>query len=303
MTDVHLRDGGLSAVVSSTFGAIWSFEAERDGRTTPLLRPTSPGAANVATASGCFPLLPFGNRVRGNGFRYDGLNYVLEANTEWDRHYLHGEGWLADWRVEDASSRHVALAFDRGPAAGTPYVYGARQTVTLGEGRMTLGLSVTNRGASALPFGLGWHPFFPMTPATTLHAAASLYWGEDAQWLPTDLRTLPEELDFNAPRRPPRRWVNNGFEGWDGCAEIVWPERQASLAIAASGIFRRYFIFVSDTTFDPSYRQDFFCFEPMSHSAGAHHLADGGGLRRLEPGETLSGEVKLTPNLSRRSSR
>lgn len=296
MNHTQLRDGDLSATISSAFGAIWAFEmSDGAGGSVPLLRPTASDAAAVATAAGCFPLVPFGNRVRGNRFVYEGRRYELAANTDWDRHYLHGEGWTSDWSEIERSSNHLVQAFEHAPTEGSPYAYEARQTIRLSGGRMTLELSVTNRGDVALPFGLGWHPFFPMTPETTLRAKATAYWKEDGQWLPTELCPLPSELDFNGDRRPPRHWVNNGFEGWDGCARLVWPERGVALDIAASDAFGRYFVFVSDTSFDPTFKQDFFCFEPMSHAADAHHHPDGGGLRRLAPGETLSGSVRLTP--------
>ena len=295
MNYVHLRDGDLRATVSSEFGAIWAFEMTVGSEQVPLLRPSASDAAAVATAAGCFPLLPFANRVRGNSFVYEGRQYDLEANTDWDRHYLHGEGWTSDWRLIEVSPNHLVQAFEHGPAKGTPYVYEARQAISLRDGCMTLTLSVTNRGDVALPFGLGWHPFFPLTPKTTLRAAATSYWQEDEQWLPTELCPLSSELDFNTNRHPPRHWVNNGFEGWDGQAEIVWPERGVALDIEATDIFRRYFVFVSDTNFDPTFKQDFFCFEPMSHAADAHHSVGGGGLRHLAPGEWLSGSTTLRP--------
>jgi aldose 1-epimerase len=134
-----------------------------------------------------------------------------------------------------------------------------------------------------------------MNRRTTLCAAASDYWLEDKKWLPTERQPLPAELDFNRPQGLPTHWVNNGFEGWDGKAKITWPDHGLSLQIASSDIFQRYFIFVSDTKFDPGYKQDFFCFEPMSHSADGHHQKDLAGLRILEPGQSLSGWVSLRP--------
>ena len=60
---------------------------------------------------------------------------------------------------------------------------------------------------------------------------------------------------------------------------------------------RRYFLFISDPKFDPGYKYEFFAFEPMSHGANAHNLSDGGGLRRLAPGESLMGGIRLTAEL------
>ena len=61
--------------MSTEFGAIWSLEAERGGSRIPLLRRPAANAPSVATAAGC-SLIPFGNRVRGNHFRYNGRDSI-----------------------------------------------------------------------------------------------------------------------------------------------------------------------------------------------------------------------------------
>jgi aldose 1-epimerase len=154
-----------------------------------------------------------------------------------------------------------------------------------------------NRGATALPFGLGWHPYFPLTASTMLRAPASALWLEGADWLPTERGPIPADLDFTSARELPRRWVNHGFEGWNGACEIAWPDRRARLKLEADGLFERYFLFVSDSKFEVGYKYEYFAFEPMSHSANAHNLPDGGGLRRLAPGASLSGSIRLTAEL------
>lgn len=282
-------------MVSPRYGAILSLELDTEQGRAALLHPAQQDPSDVAPRTGGFPLLPFGNRIRGNQFRFEGQDYRLDPNVAWDRHVLHGDGWLADWQIEEVGANKVVLSFGQRQCPSTPYIYDAQQVVTLAEGCMHLDMSVTNRGAETLPFGIGWHPFFPSSARMTLQASTESYWGEDEDFLPTRRMDLPEELDFQTPRPLPSRWINNDFEGWDGRARIDWPERGLAIRIEADALFRHVFLFRPDTDFDPTYRNDFFCFEPMSHRADGHSAADGGGLRPLTTGETLSGRISLCP--------
>ncbi len=177
----------------------------------------------------------------------------------------------------------------------TPYVYSARQTFSLTDNELTISLAVKNAGEKALPFGLGWHPYFPMTPKTTLFAPAKKFWTEVEGWLPGEATAIPDDLDFNAPSPLPHRWINNGFEDWSGEAIIDWPERKTQLHMTADPLFRHAFVFVSDTVFDPQFQRDYFCFEPMSHLANGHNMSDLGGLEILQPGQVLAGSIRLRP--------
>lgn len=295
MTVVDLTNGGLAARVSTKGGIVLGFWWEQDGDRIPLLR-EAPNEVATALASGCYPLVPFGNRVRDNRFTFNGRDYRFEPNTDWDKHYLHGEGWQGDWIVEKSDAGLLDLSFVHVGSTATPYSYAATQRFVLQDGGFELTLSVTNKGLEPLPFGLGWHPYFPMTPETTLLAPARKYWTEVEGWLPGEVTEIPEDVDFSAPRGLPHRWVNNGFEGWSGAAQIVWPERGTQLSLRADPIFRHAFVFVSDTSFDPAFKRDYFCFEPMSHLANGHNLPDLGDLKVLQPGETLAGSIRLVPS-------
>jgi aldose 1-epimerase len=293
MTIISLRDGLLETSLSTSGGSVLGLWWRNGGQRVALLREAAETAAGPQ--SSCFPLLPFGNRVKDNRFTFEGRTITLLANTEGDRHYLHGDGWLSDWAITQQTDSTVDLAFSHaGPA--TPYVYDATQSFRLSQGVFSLSMTVTNRGDDALPFGLGWHPFFPMTPETTLKAPAERLWSEDEDWLPGEVGDIPEDLDFRMPRRLPRRWVNNGFENWNGVAEILWPERNTGLVLTADPLIRHAFLFVSDRSFDPTFEGDVFCFEPMSHLANGHNLQGQGDLRVLQPGESLSASLSMTPH-------
>lgn len=293
MTVIDLRNGDLLLRVSTRGGLILGFWWRIEGAEVPLLR-AAPSDDADALSSGCYPLVPFGNRVKDNRFSFEGRAYVLTANTEWDPHYLHGEGWTAEWSVAKQSESELELTFAH-EGGHTPYRYRAGQSFRLNDGALEMGLSVTNLGDAALPFGLGWHPYFPMTPETTLFAPARKFWTEVEGWLPGAATDIPDDLNFSLPSGLPHRWVNNGFEDWSGEALISWPERQAALHLTADPLFKHAFVFVSDTAFDPGFKRDYFCFEPMSHLANGHNLPDLGDLNVLKPGEGLSSAIRLRP--------
>lgn len=293
MSVIDLKSGPLSLRISTEGGIILGFWKDIEAGRVPLLRPAKSRDAD-ALGSSCYPLVPFGNRVKGNSFEIDGRAYALTPNTEWDPHYLHGEGWQAEWSVGKRTPTSVEMGFTC-QSKSTPYRYRAAQTFTLEDDRLTLSLSVENTGERPLPFGLGWHPYFPLTPKTTLLAPAQHFWTEVEGWLPGERTMIPADLDFNEPAPLPERWVNNGYEGWSGEATIVWPERHTQLRLTADPMFRHAFVFVSDTAFDPSFERDYFCFEPMSHLANGHNLPDLGDLKVLAPGEKLAGSVALEP--------
>lgn len=272
-----LQNGALRLEVSERGGVIEGFWHNA----TPLLRPGK--HSGVAVESSCFPLVPFGNRVSGNGFEWQGQSYCLEPNVAWDRHYLHGDGWLNDWQCDARSDASLNLLY-RQPTG--VYRYLAEQQFHLTASALTVTLTVTNEGEETLPFGLGWHPYFPLTETTRLQASASGYWLEREQWLAGEFQdVLPDTLDFNLANALPRQWVNNGFAGWNG--EAIIRQQGYRLRMKTEPPAPCYFVFVSDPAFDKGYAFDFFCIEPMSHAPDDHHRSEGGNLAALKPGTSL----------------
>ena len=294
MRTFTISSGALSARISPAGGVILDCFFED----SPLLRPYAADDSGPPDPlkAGNFPMLPFGNRVEENTFEYDGSEYHLSPNTDWDPHYLHGDGWLSPWRAAANTDESLTLRLGHDDDPNAPYIYHAEQIISVGARSLRLRLSVTNRGERAMPFGLGHHLFFPLTPRTTLAARAESFWSEKHDYLPDERLPIPAELNFESPAKLPERWINNGFEGWNGIAEIRWPEHRLAAKIRAAQPFDVYFLFRSDTDFDSSFSGDFFCFEPMTHLANAHRLpASAGrtGLARLEPGQSLSTEVEI----------
>ena len=98
MSVIELNHGELSLRVSTAAGIVLGLWWNRGGDRVPLLRPAPTEDADGLVA-GCYALVPFGNRVKGNRFSFQGQDYAFTANTGWDPHYLHGEGWTSEWSV------------------------------------------------------------------------------------------------------------------------------------------------------------------------------------------------------------
>ncbi|MBB6468014.1 aldose 1-epimerase [Aminobacter lissarensis] len=280
---VELENDCLSLRLSTTGGAVVDGRT-RDGRR--FLRRHDDGAFEVLR-SACFPLFPIGNRVEGNGFELAGKSYRFKPNTA-EPNYIHGDGWLAKWNVADASATRVRLVFEQPRPVNSPYIYRAVQTITLDGATVTLALSVTNLGNETLPFGIGFHPYFPRTEATRFMAPAAAWWTEREGYLPGVRTPIPDSADFKTPRRLPRRRLNNCFEGWSGQARIVWPEVKLAADIAADPVFSRYMLYA------PEDDASFFCLEPMSHTPNALALAGPDALHLLASDETLAGAFSIT---------
>lgn len=289
MTVYTLENPHLRLLISSHGGCIEGFFLRRAAGDFPLLRI---GKNNrQAIQSSCFPFVPFASRVRGNEFVHAGMCYRLQANTPWDPHYLHGDGWLNEWQLRRADHREVQLAYEH---RGEYYHYDALQTFSLHDHGLKLTLAVTHRGDTPLPYGLGWHPYFTMNEKTRLYAPADGYWVEQEQWLAGEhCKELPAALNFNQASPIPAHWVNNGFSGWNGQATIEWPDAACQLLLSTEPAAPCYFLFVADAQFDPEYQSDYFCFEPMSHGPDDHHRPSAGQLKILADGETLQLSMQL----------
>jgi aldose 1-epimerase len=241
-------------------------------------------------------MVPFCNRVEGNRFSFEGEEYQLERNTDWDPLYLHGEGWISTWRVMEQTGSSITMGLSHSSEKGAPYGYDAVQNLSVDKGVLSITVTLTNRLDRPLPFGTGHHLFFPKTPGMTLQAKAEGYWTEKESFLPDRRTAVAGEMDFSSPSGIPGHWINNGFDNWDGRAEILWPERNLGVRISGDGYFRDYFVFHSDKDFEPDFKDDYFCFEPMTHTANGHNRPpDYGGLVSLKKDESLRTELRIQP--------
>lgn len=272
----ELHAGALRLAVRPDLGGSIAGLWHRD---TPILRSTAPAALEGARQSGCFPLVPYSNRLGYRRFRWKGEDHTTLPNFGDSPHSLHGVGWTRPWSVVSHGPNDIVLALAHAGDGHWPFAFEARQHFALTPESLVAQIAITNTAAVTQPVGLGWHPYFPKRGRSRLHIDCSDRWDTDPAQLPVRKVAQPgidadvAHLDFD-----------NHFEGWKGPARIR--DEKCSLQLRSSLPY-----LVVYTPRD----KDYFCVEPVSHVGNAIHMADplSHGLRALEPGETFEASLTL----------
>ena len=242
----------------------------------PVLRSVEPEQLGRARQGGCYPLVPYSNRIALGRFNWQGSPYQLAPNFEGSPHPLHGVGYLSAWTVEPATGpagpAELVLTLKHRADAHWPFDFSARQLLQLSPTSLRAELSITNTAGAPAPVGLGWHPYFPKRTRSRLHVECSGRWELDALKLPTQLVPQPgvdadlAHLDYD-----------HGFEGWSGPARI----RDERFALTLRSSLQRLVIYTPR-------EQDFFAVEPVSHVTNAINqpAPSALGLVTLQPGQS-----------------
>ena len=265
-----------------------------------VLRPTPHDAraeGNVR-AFACYPLVPYSNRIANARLAFDGREHALARNFGDSPHSIHGVGWQRAWAVVSSSDSDVQLALDHDAlgdaAASWPWPFRVLQTFALERSArgatLSARLAIENAGPHAFPFGLGWHPFFPKPPGTTLAFAATHVWKSDPTQIPVARVAVPDAWRFDPPRPLGDVELDHVFEPSTGAATIRWPARALAVAIDADRALDRRVVFVPPG-------RDYLAFEPATHMTDAFNRAEHGergtGTRLLPPGASFSCTMRL----------
>ena len=280
MRSFELHAGALRLALRPDLGGCIAGFWYRD---TPILRSTEPSALTASRPSGCYPLVPYSNRLAYRRFRWKGHDYTTQpnfgTNGNESPHSLHGVGWLRAWEIESSSAQEVVLRYVHRADADWPFAFEARQYFTLTPNSLSVQMVFANTADVAQPVGLGWHPYFPKRSRSRLHIELSHRWDSDATQLPVRKVAQPG-IDSDVSHLA----FDNCFEGWHGPARIR--DEKFSLQLSSS---LPYLV-----VFTPQ-EKDYFCVEPVSHVSNAIHMADPAahGLRTVAAGETTEAAMRL----------
>jgi aldose 1-epimerase len=293
---VKLKAGPLSvALAPEVGGSVAHFRFMRDREAIDLMRPLGDADRRARNPIGAamFPMVPFANRIADNAFRFEGRTHRFTSNNPPERFHVHGTGWHSPWTVVDAGAEHAVVELVR-ERPDEPYSYRATQAFALSPEALTVTTTIENRGAVAMPFGFGQHPWFEREEDVELRFKAGAFWIEGWDNTASERIATPPELAFTEWRRLPRARRNNCYGAWDGRAEIRWPSRKIGLRIDAEPVFRHLMLYA-----DPGRRD--FCLEPQTNSVCAFNLmadepADSDlGVIILAPGQSAAGVMTFTP--------
>ncbi|MDJ1007480.1 MAG: aldose 1-epimerase [Paracoccaceae bacterium] len=270
-------------------GAVLGLWADIGSGPVPVLRDAAGPQAGVFDV-GMNLLAPFSNRLSGGGFAFDvpgGSEFhPVAPNLDAEPCPIHGDAFLKPWEVIEAGRAHCRLALKDGSIG--PFCYEASVDYALAPDGLSCALTLVNTGP-VLPFGGGFHPWFPRRSGTELAFTAARVWMEDERHLPTDLISLTDApaFDFSQSRPLPRGWINNAFEAWSQRATIRQPDLGLEVTVTAEAPLTTAIVY------SPSGAADFFCFEPVSHAVDAHNRPGHPGLRALGTGEALTFSMRI----------
>jgi galactose mutarotase-like enzyme len=107
---LQLSRGDDSLILAPEFGGSivgWT------RRGTQMFRRASPEAVMLGrpNAMGCFPQVPFCNRIAWRRFNWAGQTYELAANFGDRPHAIHGVGWQRPRRIQETLSHSTGCGF------------------------------------------------------------------------------------------------------------------------------------------------------------------------------------------------
>lgn len=279
---------------------IWSLtlSAERGGailsgtcHNVPVFEPARPVFHSEGDnfAVGCFPLVPFSNRIADGKFQFGERTYELTANHPHIALPIHGNGWEKSWTVT-AQSRHLCeLTLDYKTEPGSwPFDYKAVQKFDLQGDRLIVHLSLENTDQKAAPAGIGLHPFFANGDSARIRFDAQTFWDCGLDLIPTKPVAVSGTNDFREIRHLDVTRLDNCYGGWDGRAVIDWENTDLKLEMRADSIFSHLVVYIQP-------ENPFFCLEPVSHVNNAMNKDSEQAMTILQPGQKLSGKVEFSP--------
>jgi len=261
----------------------------------PILRSTPGDELHSVRASGCYPLVPFSNRIAQVKLVWNGTSHPLVRNFNDEPHAIHGVGWQRPWTVLDQSDNTALLSYEHRPDSHWPFAFDVSQAFALQGHSLQVSLSITNQSAQVAPVGLGWHPYFVKRPGSHLRFAATGVWEMGEDKLPTVRRAAPGlDSDCQALR------IDNCFDGWDGQAHLT----DTLLHTRIEANLQHLVVYTHADL-------DMVAIEPVSHVNNALHLsshsasqrrgvdqADPLGLRVALPGESFGVQMTISTQRS-----
>ncbi|MES2492428.1 MAG: aldose 1-epimerase [Pseudomonadota bacterium] len=281
MTDrVVLRAGQLEVhLLPQVGGSIARFDFTDGTQRQPLMRGID--LDNVGPLDvGCFPLVPFANRIRCGAFEFQGRTIRLAPNMLPDPSPLHGQGWLHPWQLTDRKSASAELRYVHA-ADEWPWQYEACQRFALDDAGLSIVLECLNLADEPMPCALGLHPYHDCDSVTVLDANVATVWTVDAAVLPLEQQPATGRYDLRE-RHICGQALDNGFGGWNGVADIRWAKGSKGLRLSAA-----------DAAFFQVYSPEsggYFAAEPVQNANAALNAPEqewaGLGIGVLDPGET-----------------
>ncbi|WP_084103821.1 aldose 1-epimerase family protein [Demequina sp. NBRC 110056] len=159
---------------------------------------------DIAPAFHGMVLAPWPNRLRDGQYTFAGKDLQVPVSEPALGTALHGLVSWMDWNVTSHTEDTVTLALALPASPGYPFRLDLEVTYALGDEGLTITTVARNDGDEALPYGLGFHPWFspgdaPLDACSLQLDAQSIVTVDD-RLLPTGASPVSGEFDLRAAR-------------------------------------------------------------------------------------------------------
>ena len=253
-----------------------------------ILRPA--GARAIAAhdpfGMASFPLVPYSNRIGNGRFEWGGKEFAVARNFAPEPNSIHGVGFERPWQIAARAADSVTLTLNHRPGASWPFAFEAQQRISLGEDSLAIEMRAVNLAEQPVPLAFGHHPYFPRAGAS-LRFRAQGVWLVGNDGLPSLLVKPFDKFDYSTAMPVTRGDIDHCFAGWDGKAEILWPDRHLAVEISASDSLPCAVVYIAGEL-------DLFCFEPVPHindalnRRGREHV-----MPVIAPGESFTAGIRF----------
>jgi aldose 1-epimerase len=272
-----------------------------------------PESLEDRTTSIGFPILMPPNRIKNGRFTFNDREYILDINERGRENHIHGFVHNKSWKVKDVGANiggawieTVILSTDEADITRQfPHDFELSMKYLLRDGALDITSRCANKGEDAMPFGIGFHPYFkvPLSESSSksmcsLKVPANKVW-ELEECIPTgrliDLNGAPKDLREGASLEGMLLddvYTDLEPKGDGSTCLYIDEGAKVGLRFTADAQFLHWVVY-SGKTLD----SDFICFEPytwVTNAPNLHMSPRITGFRVLEPGEEFIGEMKLS---------
>ena len=257
--------------------------------------------------SGIPILYPFGGRLDGNTFRWDGKTYTVTDAPTYNGNILHGFVIIQPWRVVEQSQIRVVGEFqasiDKPELLDQwPTDFAIRVAYEVNGSSLTCDVTLWNPSDSPSPWGFTTHGYYRVPlggsdPGNCIVTIPANKTWELIDMLPTG-KTIPVAPDNDLRGGRPLAGLEldaiytdvNPEPDGSLVASIHDPESGLTMTITSTGPYREFVVFT------PPHREAI-AIEPYTCSPTTFDLHERGfdaGLRVLQPGESQDLRVVMT---------
>ncbi len=257
------------------------------------------GTDEVAPHSAGAVLVPWPNRIRAGRYTFAGRDHRLPLSEPARGNAMHGLARWVRWRAVRVEPAAVTLAIDLVPQPGWPFEVRVEVGYTLtADAGLSVVAAARNHGASAAPFGAGFHPYLSLRgrplDEVSLRVPASRRLLLDEAMVPVGVEEVagtPYDLRAGRPlgaRRLDYTFTGLAFERGRGEAEVRAGDGGARVWF--DGAYGYLQVFTKEVF---AHRGPAVAIEPMTCPADAFN--SGAGLVVLEPGAEWTGSWGIVP--------